>query len=926
MIAGTLIRFGSFVFRLPQRVLEARGRPVPLGSRATEILSALVAAPGELISHGALLAAVWPNTTVEESALRVHISKLRRALAAEDDQTVYIVNEAGRGYRFVSAVKVETVPDSLAPVPRPVSHSLPVRLGQIYGRSKIIDRLKAELCDRRFLTIAGPGGIGKTTVALAVAAHFEADGVRTYFVDFASVATWQLVVSSVALALGLAITADDPVLDILAILADENTLLVLDNCEHLVEPIAELAERLLRGASRLSLLVTSREPLRAEGEWVHRLPALPTPPAEVSAGPVDVMGFASVHLFVERAMAVRSDFELTPDNVQDVCDICRRLDGIPLALEFAAARSDVMDAATLALRLEDRFALLTKGRRTALPRQRTLRATMDWSYELLNPAAKGFLRRLAVFRSSFDIADAIAVAAPVFSAEYTALETVTDLCAKSLLSTERIDGGIRYRLLDTTRQYAIEKLQESDDTDTVWRRHAVYCRGLFSDPRAAREGNALRAFIVESRRRIDDLRGAIDWAFSATGEAVLGISLIIATASVWFHLSLTEEFIGLVERAIDALPVAGLLDTVEEIELLSVFAYAVWHTRWPLDAMAPAFARALQTARKLDNRPLVLRSLWGLWAHGNLTGSYAESLLLAGQFSDIAQSAGRELKNVQTAKYMIAVSEYLTGSHARALQLIDDVIAADGNRTRAHQAIEGQADRMISVMSVRMRVLWTCGFADQALALARQSATQAIASGHDLTICSGLTFGSIPVILWCGELDLARELLDHLRQSTRRRGLRHWATWADGFALAIEGGAGTASHATLMQLETFATFGSDGALTKLMHTGRHHQRGWCQFELLRRFALADGALIAEEKRNRLLTAFRLAEEEGALAWQLRAATSLALHDKQARTGGDGPDLLIKTLSRFSEGFSTRDLTEAADVAGGDWAESRTRGA
>jgi hypothetical protein len=271
----------------------------------------------------------------------------------------------------------------------------------------------------------------------------------------------------------------------------------------------------------------------------------------------------------------------------------------------------------------------------------------------------------------------------------------------------------------------------------------------------------------------------------------------------------------------------------------------------------------------------------------------------------------------------MAVSRYLTGSHALALQLIDDVIAADGNQATA---IEGQVDRTISVMSVRMRVLWTCGFADQALALARQSAKEAIASGHDLTICSGLTFGSIPVILWCGEFDLARELLDHLRRSIRRRGLRHWATWAGGFAFAIEGGGSTASHVTPMQLETFATFGSHDALTNLIRTGRHHKRTWCQPELLRRFAFPDDAVTDEEKRSRLLTAFRLAEKEDELAWQLRAATSLALHDQQAGVGGDGPDLLVKTLGRFSEGFTTRDLRDAADVAGGDWAEVRTAGA
>lgn len=909
--AGNSVRFGPFIFRLPERVLEARGKRIPLGGRATAILATLLAAQGELVSHQTLQKAVWPDTAVEESALRVHLSKLRRALASEDPETDYLVNEAGRGYRFALAVDVTKAPDAF-PFQRT---SLPARVGSIHGRSKIIDELRTELLDRRFVTIAGPAGIGKTTVAVAVAARFQADGLGICFVDFASVTAPQLVLSTMAVAAGVAVGRDDPVPDILATLVNGDFVLVFDNCEHLLEPIAVLAERLLRGAPQLHLLVTSQEPLRAEGEWVHRISSLPTPPASKALAPADALDFASVSLFVERAMAARSDFALTPGNLGDVCDICRRLDGIPLAIELTAARTDAMDTSSLALGLDDRFALLTVGRRTALTRHQTMRAALDWSYELLTPMEQAFLRMLAVFRSSFDLAGAVALASHRSNVQFAALEMVTKLCAKSLVSTETIGAAMRYRLLDTMRHYAFEKLKQCEEVQAVRRHHATYCRELFSEPRD--RANATLEFLSERRRYIDDLRTAIDWAFSEAGDAALGVELVVSAATLWFHFSLTEEFFRLAEQALRALPAAGLAGSLEEAELLCVYGHASLHaTVWPTTASAAAFTRALQIAVELDNRRLQLRAMWGLWMHEIADGSYTESVNVAERYNNIALSSGTHDKDVQNARRMLVLSHHLVGNQEKALQFLGDHNTPNTHLDISSHTIILPGDNVMSVLSAKMRILWLRGFPDRALSLARELAEAAIASGHDLIICANLSFGTIPVALWCGDFDLAREQLSLLCQRSQQRGLRHWAVWASGFESVLEPQRSLPNDARTFQLDIYATVGSSAAVERLIRHGRPEHRSWCRPELLRLSALREEAPGSDNRRARLLTAFTLAQKQGLLAWQLRAAMSLAIHDTRAGKGDDGPELLAQTVAQFTEGSSTRDLVAATDFING----------
>ena len=910
--AGTSLRFGPFVFLLPERVLEARGKRVSLGGRATAILATLLAASGDLVSQRALQKAVWPDTTVDESALRVHLSKLRRALAAADPGTDYILNEAGRGYRFASTIHTTK---AAAPSERIEPASLPARIGSIHGRSKIIDGLKNDLLERRFVTIAGPAGIGKTTVAIAVAARFQADGLGVCFVDFASVSAPQLVLSKMAVAAGVAVGHENPVPDILGTLANGDYMLVFDNCEHLLEPIATLAESLLRGAPRLHLLTTSQEPLRAEGEWVHRISSLPMPPPSNALAPADALEFASVSLFVERAMATRTGFELTQENLGDVCDICRRLDGIPLAIELAAARADMMDTSSLAFRLDDRFTLLTIGRRTALSRHQTMRAALDWSYELLTPIEQGFFRMLAVFRSSFDIAGAVALASDQSDAEFTAIEMVAKLCAKSLVSTETVGAAVRYRLLDTMRHYAIEKLNRCGEVHAVRRRHAAYCRDLFSDPRE--RTNTTLEFLAERRRYIDDLRAAIDWAFSENGDAALGVGLVVSAATLWFHFSLTGEFFRLAEQALRALPAAGLGGTAEEAELLCVYGHASLHASvWPTTASASAFTRALQIAKDLNHRGLQLRAIWGVWMHAIAGGSYADGVILADRYRDIALSGEGNDKDVQNARRMLVLAHHLLGNQKKALQFLSEHNSPDNHLDISSHTVILPGDNVMSVLSAKMRILWLHGFPDQALSLAQELAEAAVSSGHDLIICANLSFGAIPVALWCGDFDLARKLMNFLHDRSQQRGLRHWAVWASGFESVLEPRRSMPDDARTFQLDIYATVGSRAAVERLIRHGQPEHRSWCRPELLRLSALREEAPGGNARRARLLTAFTLAQEEGLLAWELRAAMSLAIYDSLEGKGDDGRERLTRTLGLFREGFSTRDLVTATNFING----------
>ena len=480
-----VVSFGPYSLDPVRHVLREGDKTLRLGSRALEILITLVERAGEIVSKNELLSRVWPKCVVQEATLRVHIAALRKALGDDEDGVRYVENFSGRGYRFVGHVmRTQTPPSSVvvqttesatsnAPVGAPCMGNLPAPLSTMVDRTQAINTLAARIPLRRFLTVVGPGGMGKTTVALAVAEKLAgAYQHGVVFVDLAMLEDPSLVTRALAAALGLELLADEPIPAILTHLKHRSMLILLDNCEHVVEAAAGLAETVLRAAPKVHLLATSREPLRAGSEYVHRLQPLETPVSQVMLTYAEAMAFPAIQLFVERASASLDTFELQDTDIPFVVEICSRLDGNPLAIELAAARVDLFGLRGLAARLGDCLQLLTRGRRTAVPRHQTLRATLDWSYGLLSLSEQIVLRRLSLFCGSFDIEAANTVVSEDGRSAIDIFDSLTNLVAKSLLTVDVTGEAALYCLLETTRAYALERLNESDESVKIERLHA----------------------------------------------------------------------------------------------------------------------------------------------------------------------------------------------------------------------------------------------------------------------------------------------------------------------------------------------------------------------------------------------------------------------------------------------------------------------
>src|SRR6266436_5107261 len=366
-LSPDLICFGPFRLSVTGRVLEKGSVPVRLGSRALDILIALVERATEVVTKKELFAKVWPDLVVDEGNLRYHVSALRTALGEGRSGGHYVTNVSGRGYCFVAPIsRAAAAP---APLRNSLAHSpvgLPPGPTGMVGRDETVRLISEELTTRRFLTIVGPGGIGKTTLAIAVGHTMLAafDG-AVHCIDFGPLGSPSLVANRVASTVGLPVNFDDPLVALPAFLRDRRMLLMLDSCEHLIETIAPLAERIFLDAPEVHILATSREPLQVEGEQVHRLHPLAVPPDRKPLTAAQALTFSAVQLFVERAAANGSGFELSDIEAPIVSNVCRRLDGISLALELAAGRVGVYGIQGIAALLDSPCRLLWNGRRTA---------------------------------------------------------------------------------------------------------------------------------------------------------------------------------------------------------------------------------------------------------------------------------------------------------------------------------------------------------------------------------------------------------------------------------------------------------------------------------------------------------------------------------------------------------------------------------
>src|ERR1700720_544152 len=514
------LQFGPFELSIGERVLRRQSVALPLGSRALDILIYLAERPGEVIAKQELIDHVWSDVTVEEGSLRVHVAAIRKALGDGQFGNRYIANIKGRGYSFVGTV----VPLAGGPENRnarfPRQGRLPVRPITMIGRETVVSEVSDKLRKERFVTLLGPGGIGKTTIALAVGrAAAEEFGGEVYFVELESLADPRHVAGAVATSLGVALKSKDPGLELVDLVRSRKLLIILDSCEHVIEAVASLAEQLYQQTEEIHVLTTSRELLKVEGEHCCRIPPLDCPPDGSAQTANAVLRYPAAQLFVQRVAARAGTFVLADEEAPFVAEMCRKLDGMPLAIELAAGQVAALGIKNTVARLVSRLELLRLSHRTAVPRHRTLKATLDWSYDLLSDGERIVLRRIAPFVGHFTLEGARYVAGEIGAGTGEIFDAIAGLVEKSLIATRIDETQAQYRLSDTTRAYALEKLEEHAEVDVGLRRHAEYVAGYLESQRVA-----LLALAKAERATADPgpsghLRPAPEWSFGPRGNS-----------------------------------------------------------------------------------------------------------------------------------------------------------------------------------------------------------------------------------------------------------------------------------------------------------------------------------------------------------------------------------------------------------------------
>jgi predicted ATPase/DNA-binding winged helix-turn-helix (wHTH) protein len=465
------LRFGPFELSIGERILRRDGQVLPLGGRALDILIYLADRPGEVIAKQELIDHVWPDVTVEEGSLRVHVAAIRKALGDGQFGNRYIANVKARGYSFVgTVVPLAGSTESRSDRSRHQG-MLPARPPMMIDRESVISEVSDRLLNERFVTLLGPGGIGKTTIALAVGrAVAEEFGGNVHFVDLESRTDPRLVAGAVATSLGFALKSKDPGLELVDLVRSQKLLIILDSCEHVIEAVALVAEQLYQETEQVYLLTTSRELLKVEGEHCYRVLPLDYPPVGSEQTANAVLRYPAAQLFVQRVAAKAGSFVLTDEEAPLVAEMCRKLDGLPLAIELAAGQVATLGIKNTLARLVSRPELLKLSHRTAVPRHRTLKATLDWSYDLLSDAERIVFRRIAPFVGHFTLEGARDAAGEPGADTGEIFEAIAGLVEKSLITTRIDETQAQYRLLDTTRAYALEKLEEHAEVDVVLRR------------------------------------------------------------------------------------------------------------------------------------------------------------------------------------------------------------------------------------------------------------------------------------------------------------------------------------------------------------------------------------------------------------------------------------------------------------------------
>ena len=916
------ISFGSFQVVVSQRQVSRGGVPVALGGRAFDLLNVLLEHPGEVVTKEDLTRRVWPDVVVVEAALRVHMSGLRKALGEDEDGPGYIKTIPGRGYCLAAPVQRRRRRADEVRI-----HAALPPLGWMAGRDPTVKLVSQALKAYRLVTIVGPGGIGKTRVAIAVGHWLRKEqGVRVLFFDLGAVARGELLLAHVATQLDLG--GADALPDLLAMLNVQPSLVILDCCEHLIDRVSDLAEQLRAGAENCQILCTSREALSVPGERVINLPPLEYPAARPDLTAAEALQYPAVQLLCEAATASWNDFALTDKDGPAAAEICSKLDGIALALGLAGARVGAFGMPVLAKLLDQSATLYWRGRRTAPHRQMSLAATLEWSYGLLDPREQALLRALSIFAAPFDLAAASAIGGATGEAEV--IELLPALVAKSLVHVSLDAAGPSYRLLDMTRSFAREKAEALGEDGTLSRRHADHMLSYLADIPQTFQPDPPDAQMAAHRRLVPDLLAALTWSFGPEGDLGLGLALAERAHLVLMPLLRAQEARDWSGAALERLPEDGRGGRLE-LMLQGVRALSTFQL---LQVDQAATDRSLELARRLgDTRSHIELSVEissFLYMHGQIDLGLRMAEAAVDHIDPAADTKFFAIAKANLAALLLNGSQPSRGTveAEEALRIFGSISADDQGQFALNTLTRCRGTYAV--------LLWIKGFPDKAL----ENARAVISDAENLKSPTFLTVAHMAASVhsWRSELPeiepvlrRAAALLEGFRFSAYRPTTQFYLAamliakgeTKAGVALldAVRGRAGLATVVMAsLELAKWRLAGGEvrEALADLRTAEAISLRlaNMLQTEIdrLAAEALAEVGEFAEAQA-RLDRAFESVRRREARGLELRVAMSAVRVARRSGSDSAAVEALRAVYDRFTEGFDTVDARIARELLG-----------
>jgi len=926
-VPAEVLDFGPFRLHSRNRKLFCGGEEVHIGGRSMDVLLALARRQGELVSKEQLFAAAWPDIFVHESNLKVAIATLRRTLREYSPSLEFITTVVGRGYRLAFESRPED-PSGETEFPIAAGTSLP-EIGTVIGRDAEIADLRETLARNRVTTIVGAGGIGKTTVAIAVAHLFEDEGGGSVtFVDLARVSSEEFVPASLASALGISTNNSDTLQAVVSILSRRKCLLLLDTCEHVLSAVTHICDFVLAKTTDVRILATSRQVLRARHERLVWLDPLKIPPPDHADTAEDVLRYSAPQLLVERA-SEKAGYRVDDKDARAITEICRRLDGAPLAIELVSSRLKGRSAVTVLNELDDRFRSLRKEAPGGPLRQQTLLVTLEWSYALLSEDEATALRAISIFAGSFD-ADSVAhVVAHQGAAPFSAFDAIAALRAKSMISEDQSSGKLRHRLLDSTRAFASTLLESHGEVAAVSTRHARLQLEILT--RAGEEHATIpaRAWHATYGGQVDDLRKALDWALNRSADTLLGMQLVAAGLPLWHELSLGEESRENCRRALAEFERTGCTDTALKLKLVVGLATGNTYLSGDPDETIALYKMAIRLARETGEPGVECRALGALALYTLLPGNQSG----VSEVLDAMRRAAVEANDraaLWEQDHLVAEWEAVRGDFQASRKRLQKLCE------KMHDYSEGAAPRFHirqkSAIEVHLGAInWFMGNPGEALRLIEEAAGEAIEVGHGLTIIHCLAHGIIFTLNECQLYSKAKSYTDLLKSTIYRHGMAAWIPIADCYSAAIPALSGEAAnpdelraavgnlrkgmiqvghhsyYATLAHAMVAIGQYEDAARTVELIFEAGPQR-WVLPELLRLRATTERAFKCDEKAEiTLRESLRSADAIGALGWKLRSAFDLSTLLNDRGKSQEAKQILRSVYDRFSDGYDTGDL-------------------